>query len=214
MYCAFTPNSVFKSVPPLGSEPTWQTSMLYLDIVPLIYVMEKAMAPHKSHGGGVLIGCSPWGRKQTWLSDFTFTFHSHVLEKEMATHSSVLAWRIPGMGEPSGLPSVGWHRVGHDWSNLAAVAAAIYVNETICMVIFPSIRFKSIVLWASMNHLVPRLPQNASYGWGAGAILSFKTFLSFVNRLLVRRQWHPTPVLLPGKSHGWRSLVGCSPWGH
>ena len=49
------------------------------------------------------------------LSDFTFTFHFHALEKEMATHSSVLAWRIPEMGEPGGLPSVGSHRVGHDW---------------------------------------------------------------------------------------------------
>ena len=58
----------------------------------------------------------------TQLSDFTFTFHFHVLEKEMATHSSVLAWRIPGMGEPGGLPSMGSHRVGHDWSNLAAAA--------------------------------------------------------------------------------------------
>ena len=52
------------------------------------------------------------GRAQ--LSDFTFTFHFHALEKEMATHSSVLAWRIPGIGEPGGLPSMGSHRVGHD----------------------------------------------------------------------------------------------------
>ena len=51
---------------------------------------------------------------QTQLSDFTFTFHFHALEKEMATHSSVLAWRIPGTGEPGGLPSMGSHRVGHD----------------------------------------------------------------------------------------------------
>ena len=56
---------------------------------------------------------------QTWLSDLTFTFHFHALEKEMATHSSVLAGRIPGMGEPGGLPSMGLHRVGHDWSDLA-----------------------------------------------------------------------------------------------
>ena len=61
---------------------------------------------------------------QTRLSDFTFTFHFHALEKEMATHSSVLARRIPGMGEPGGLPSLGSHRVGHDWSDLAAAAAA------------------------------------------------------------------------------------------
>ena len=51
---------------------------------------------------------------QTRLSDFTFTFLFHALEKEMATHSSVLAWRIPGTGEPDGLPSMGSHRVGHD----------------------------------------------------------------------------------------------------
>ena len=50
----------------------------------------------------------------TRLSDFTLTFHFHALEKEMATHSSVLAWRIPGTGEPDGLPSMGLHRVRHD----------------------------------------------------------------------------------------------------
>ena len=66
------------------------------------------------------------GVAKSWtrLSDFTFTFHFHALEKEMATHCSVLAWRIPGMGEPGGLPSVGSHRVGHDWRDLAAAAAA------------------------------------------------------------------------------------------
>ena len=53
-------------------------------------------------------------KSRTLLSTFTFTFHFHALEKEMATHSSVLAWRIPGMGEPDGLPSMGSHRVGHD----------------------------------------------------------------------------------------------------
>ena len=61
---------------------------------------------------------------QTQLSDFTSTFHFHALEKEMATHSSVLAWRIPGTGEPGRLPSMGLHRVGHDWGDLAAAAAA------------------------------------------------------------------------------------------
>ena len=56
------------------------------------------------------------GVSKSWtrLDDFTFTFHFHALEKEMATHSSVLAWRIPGTGEPGGLPSIGSHRVGHD----------------------------------------------------------------------------------------------------
>ena len=60
---------------------------------------------------------------RTQLSDFTFTFHFHALEKEMVTHSSILAWRIPGTGEPCGLPSMGSHRVGHDWSDLAAAAS-------------------------------------------------------------------------------------------
>ena len=57
---------------------------------------------------------------RTRLSDFTFTFHFHALEKEMATHSSVLAWRIPGTAEPGGLLSMGLLSVGHDWSDLAA----------------------------------------------------------------------------------------------
>ena len=56
-------------------------------------------------------------------------FHFPALEKEMATHSSVLAWRIPGTGEPGGLPSLGFHRVGHDWSHLAAAAAACSTQE-------------------------------------------------------------------------------------
>ena len=58
------------------------------------------------------------------LSDLTFTLHFPVLEKEMATHSGVLAWRIPGTGEPGGLLSMGSHRIGHNWSDLAAAAAA------------------------------------------------------------------------------------------
>ena len=64
----------------------------------------------------------------SWLSDFTVIFHIHALEKEMATHSSILVWRIPGTKEPSGLPSMGSYRVGHDWSDLA-VAVAIHILE-------------------------------------------------------------------------------------
>ena len=59
---------------------------------------------------------------QTQLSSFTFTFYFHALEKEMAIHSSVLAWRIPGTAEPGGLPSMGLHRVGHDLAEAAAAA--------------------------------------------------------------------------------------------
>ena len=70
------------------------------------------------------------GVPKSWtrLSNFSFTFHFHALEKEMATHSSVFAWRIPGMGEPGGLPSMALHRVGHDWSDLAAAAAFFIVQ--------------------------------------------------------------------------------------
>ena len=67
-------------------------------------------------------------KSRTRLSDFTFTLHFHALKKEMATHSSVLAWRIPGTGEHDRLPSMGSHRVGHDWSDLAAAAAAAAIE--------------------------------------------------------------------------------------
>ena len=69
---------------------------------------------------------STWGHTTEWLH-----FHFYALEREMATHSSVLAWRIPGTGEPGGLLSMGSHRVGHDWSDLAAAAAA-WQGEVTC----------------------------------------------------------------------------------
>ena len=84
------------------------------------------LLPGKSHGQRSLVGWSPWGR---WGLDMIkwLHFHFHALEKEMATHSSVLAWRIPGTGEPGGLPSMGSHRVGHDWSDLTAAAVPMKV---------------------------------------------------------------------------------------
>jgi len=69
----------------------------------------------KSHGWRSLVGCSPWGHKESDTTErLHFHFSFHALEKEMATHSSVLAWRIPGMGKPGWLLSVGSHRVGHN----------------------------------------------------------------------------------------------------
>ena len=80
-------------------------------------------------------------KSQTGLSDFTFTFHFHALEKEMATHSSVLAWRIPGMGEPGGLPSMGSHRVRHDCSDLAAAACCLKKDSFRgCHLSFPNMK--------------------------------------------------------------------------
>ena len=75
---------------------------------------EKAMAPHPMDGGAWCAAVHGVTKSRTRLSDFTLTFHFHALEKEMATHSSVLALRIPGTGEPGGLLSMGSHRVGHD----------------------------------------------------------------------------------------------------
>ena len=73
------------------------------------------LLPGKSHGRRSLVSCSPWGRYESDMTErLHFHFHFHALEKEMATHSSVLAWRIPGVGEPGGLLSLGSHRVGHD----------------------------------------------------------------------------------------------------
>ena len=70
---------------------------------------------------------------RTRLREFTFTFHFHALEKEMATHSSVLAWRIPGMEEPFGLPSMGSHRVGHDCGDLAAACVIVHAGILSCV---------------------------------------------------------------------------------
>ena len=80
------------------------------------------LLPGKSHGRrwAAVHGVA---KSRKWLNDFTFTFHFHALEKEMTTHSSVLAWRISGMEELGRLLSMGSHRVGHDWSDLAAAAA-------------------------------------------------------------------------------------------
>ena len=76
---------------------------------PVLFCLENPM-----DGGAWWAAVHGVAKSLARLSDFTFTFHFHALEKEMATHSSVLAWRIPGMVEPDGLPSMGSHRVGHD----------------------------------------------------------------------------------------------------
>ena len=85
-------------------------------------------------------------KSRTRLSDFTFTFHFHALEKEMATHSSVLAWRIPGTVEPGGLPSVGLHRIGHDWSDLA-------VNQHLILSLLPArfVSFGKLLIFLNLS---------------------------------------------------------------
>ena len=157
----------------------------------------------------------------TQLSDFTFTFHFHALEKEMATHSSVLAWRIPGTGEPGGLLFMGSHRVGHDWSDLAAAAAALIGKESPCQCrrlgfnpwigkIPWSRKWPSTLAWEILwteepGGLQSMGLQRAGHDWATS--LSLFTFMHW------RRKWQHTPVFLPGESQGWRSLVGCHLWG-
>ena len=87
--------------------------------------LQSSCLENPMDGGGWWAAVHGVAKSQTQLSDFPFTFHFHALEKKMATHSSVLAWRIPGTGKPGGLPSMGLHRVGHDWGDLAAAAAAM-----------------------------------------------------------------------------------------
>ena len=76
--------------------------------------LQYSCLEHPMDGGAWYAAVHGVAQSWTGLSDFTFIFHLHALEKEMATHSSVLAWRIPGTGEPGGLPSMGLQRVGHD----------------------------------------------------------------------------------------------------
>ena len=94
-----------------GYEKNWNKALPWTPTPELL--------PGKSHGRrkAAVHGVT---KSRTRLSNFTLTFHFPALGKEMATHSSVLAWRIPGTGEPRGLTSMGSHRVGHDWSDLAA----------------------------------------------------------------------------------------------
>ena len=108
---------------------------------------------------------------RTRRSDFTFTFHFHALEKEMATHSSILVWRIPGTEEPSGLPSMGSHRVRHDWSDLAAAAAYILFHFLFRYGLSQGIEYSSLcyivglcclsILYINILHLL--IPNSQSF---------------------------------------------------
>ena len=141
----------------------------------------------------------------------------------MATHSSVLAWRIPGTGEPGGLPSMGSHRVGHNWSDLAAAALCIHIFVhsshipslfillPYCWsdIIYSLILKNQIRLWAPQVVLVVKNPPaNAGDIRNAGSVPGW-------GKIPWRRAWQPTPVFLPGESPGTEEPVRlqyvCSP---
>ena len=134
--------------------------------------LEKAMAPPpvllpgKSHGRRSLVVCSPWDRLESDRTEWLH-FHFHALEKAMATHPSVLAWRIPRTGEPGGLPSVGSHRVGHDWSDLALVAG--YVELSVIVL------FKQMEIIEKWNWSTLKLTLLLSAQWKETEILTLVT---------------------------------------
>ena len=115
----------------IASEFSWVTSRLK-------HLRADSNSPGEGNGTPLQYSClenpmdgGAWwatvhgvAKSRTRLSDFTFTFHFHALEREMATYSSVLAWRIPGTGEPGGLLPMGSHRVGHDWSDSSSCSSS------------------------------------------------------------------------------------------
>ena len=122
----------------------------------------------------------------------------------MATHSSVLAWKIPGMGEPGGLLSLGSHRVRHDWSDAAAAAAAAW--EEVEKAMAP---YSSTLAWKIPWMKEPgRLQSMGSLGIGH----DWATSLSLFTFMHWRRKWQPTPVFLPGESQGWGAWWAAVSW--
>ena len=124
----------------------------------------------------------------TRLSNITFIFHFHALEKEMATHSRILAWRTPGTGEPGGLPSLGLHRVGHDWSDLAAAAAAAAAAASILAWRIP---------WTEESDRLQSMRlQRVRHDWGINIIHVHREFRWLATLLYFGKNF-PWPPSLP-----------------
>ena len=140
-------------------------------------------------------------KSQTRLSNFTFTFHFHALEKEMATHSSVLAWRIPGTG-------------GAWWAAVYGVAQSQTQLKRLSS--SSSMTFLGRRQWHPTPILLPGKSMDGG-AWRAtvhGVARSRTGLRDFIFTFMHwRRKWRPTPVFLPGESQGWGSLVGCCLWG-
>ena len=128
----------------------------------------------------------------TQLSDFTFNFHFPALEREMGTHSSVLAWRIPGTGEPGGLPSMGLHRVRHDWSDLAATAATPIIGcppKPLCWYSIQDVASLFPISYPSRPYTYQRREYISEHNWVNSLLLVFRMSLTAYSGL-----WPIVPV--------------------
>jgi len=163
--------------------------------------MENAM-----DGGAWWAAVHEVAKSRTWLSNFTFTFHFHALEKKMATHSSVLDWRIPGTGEPGGLPSTGSHRVGHDWRDLAAAAA----DTVKCLLAlrFHGIKFQFICLCLTLNS--PRY-QNYLARWSSHMLSLSQSTSEEIPSLACFLQSQTSKLKREG-SNLYNTVRGLTPW--
>ena len=146
----------------------------------------------------------------------------------MAPHSTVLAWRIPGTAEPGGMPSMGSHRVEHDWRDLAAAAAAAGFCGFVFF-FFPKCIAAWFIYMETYTYLEKAMaPHSSTFAWkipwmaepgrlqSMGSLRvghNWATSLSLFTFMHWRRKWQPTPVFLPGESQGRGSLVDCSLWG-
>ena len=128
-------------------------------------------------------------KSRTLLSYFTFTFHFHVLRKEMATHSSVLAWRIPGTGEPGGLPSMGSQRVGHDEATQQQqhIHSVVHVSPSSNSQIFHLSKLKLCPLNTKSPFPIPTPTSHLPSLWALASInvLSNSTNVRYYSRCLV-----------------------------
>ena len=145
---------------------------------------------------------------------------THDSEKAMAPHSSTLAWKIPWTEEPGRLQSMGLLRVGHDWAPSLSLFTFLHWRRkwqpTTVFLPGESQGWGSLVgcrLWGCTESDTIEVTQHQQAKEIYWILSRLWMLLWDLDRQIRRRQWHPTPVLLPGKSHGWRSLVGCSPRG-
>ena len=124
------------------------------------------------------------------LSNFTFTFHFHALEKEMATHSSVLAWRIPGTGKPGGLSSIGSHRVGHDWSDLAVVVVTHFELDQCIQAWFKEMIYvlHTYSCHSSMLQISRTLEHHVKYGSQGSGMEGFRVPASLLGGEILTNQ--------------------------